>query len=423
MAWTDPDGPPSARSAVALGRRLPQRIRPPRRPAARPTGSTPPSSWSAWPSWAIAVGPRAARAEPSDALHVPDPGRRRGASRRIPRRPSTPARVLGGLIVLAGVVLTRVAPTGPPSVEEARENIVTKPRWPSTRSPPRQRTGARASVPRQTKETRIAAAINLDGTGQVPTPRPATGLLDHMLEKLDAARPDRHHAAHAEGDLHTTTSSPPPLHDGRFIGIVLGECLSKALGTRAGIRRCGSAKIPMDETLTEVALDASNRPYLVWKVNFTKPKLGTMDTELFKEWFQAFAQLGGPHAARLEPVRREQPSSSRAAYKGLARVLRVACEVDPRQTTAVPSTKGAAGHASSMTVAIVDYGSGNLRSAAKAFERAARERHARARAGDRQPQRGRRRRPHRAAGRRRLLPTAAPACTACRAWSRSCSAR
>ena len=104
--------------------------------------------------------------------------------------------------------------------------------------------------------------------------------------------------------------------------------------------RYGSAQIPMDETLTEVALDASNRPYLIWKVNFSKPKLGTMDTELFKEWFQAFAQQGGLTLHIWNHYGENNHHIVESCFKGLARSLRTACEVDPRQTTAVPSTKG-----------------------------------------------------------------------------------
>ncbi|MDB5486606.1 MAG: imidazoleglycerol-phosphate dehydratase HisB, partial [Reyranella sp.] len=126
--------------------------------------------------------------------------------------------------------------------------------------------GRRASVDRATKETRISAAINLDGTG-VYDIKTGIGFLDHMLEQLS-----RHSlidiALRAEGDLHIDYH-----HTTEDAGIVLGECLSKALGDRKGIRRYGSATIPMDETLTEVALDASNRPYLIWKVEFSKPKL------------------------------------------------------------------------------------------------------------------------------------------------------
>ena len=129
-------------------------------------------------------------------------------------------------------------------------------------------------------------------------------------------------------------------HPVEDVAIVLGQAFDRALGDRAGIRRYGSAKIPMDETLTEVALDVSNRPYLVWKVDFSKPKLGTMDTELFKEWFQAFAQLGGLTLHVWNHYGDNNHHIVESCFKGLARALRVAVEIDPRQTTAVPSTKG-----------------------------------------------------------------------------------
>ena len=193
--------------------------------------------------------------------------------------------------------------------------------------------GRRAFVARATKETRIAAAINLDGTGKYDI-NTGIGFLDHMLEQLS-----RHSlidiTLRAEGDLHIDYH-----HTTEDSGIVLGECLAKALGDRAGIRRYGAAQIPMDETFTEVALDASNRPYLIWKVNFSKPKLGTMDTELFKEWFQAFAQLGGLTLHVWNHYGENNHHIVESCFKGLARALRVAVEIDPRQTTAVPSTKG-----------------------------------------------------------------------------------
>ena len=194
--------------------------------------------------------------------------------------------------------------------------------------------GRRASVDRATKETRISAAINLDGTG-VYDIKTGIGFLDHMLEQLS-----RHSlidiTLRAEGDLHIDYH-----HTTEDTGIVLGECLSRALGDRKGIRRYGSATIPMDETLTEVALDVSNRPYLIWKVNFTRDKLGTMDTELFKEWFQAFAQLGGLTLHVWNHYGENNHHIVETCFKGIARALRVAVEIDPRQTTAVPSTKGA----------------------------------------------------------------------------------
>ena len=193
--------------------------------------------------------------------------------------------------------------------------------------------GRRAAVSRQTRETRISAAINLDGTGKYDI-KSGIGFLDHMLEQLS-----RHSlidiTLRAEGDLHIDYH-----HTTEDSGIVLGECLAKALGNRAGIRRYGSAKIPMDETLTEVALDASNRPYLIWKVIFSKPKLGTMDTELFKEWFQAFAQQGGLTLHIWNQYGENNHHIVESCFKGLARSLRTAVELDPRQQSAVPSTKG-----------------------------------------------------------------------------------
>ena len=174
--------------------------------------------------------------------------------------------------------------------------------------------GRRASVSRATKETRISAAINLDGTGKYDI-QTGIGFLDHMLEQLS-----RHSlidiTVRAEGDLHIDYH-----HTTEDTGIVLGECLQKALGDRGGIRRYGSAVIPMDETLTEVALDASNRPYLIWKVEFSKPKLGSMDTELFKEWFQAFAMNAGItlHVETLYGINDHHISES--CFKGLARAL------------------------------------------------------------------------------------------------------
>jgi imidazoleglycerol-phosphate dehydratase len=190
-----------------------------------------------------------------------------------------------------------------------------------------------ASVERNTKETRIRGTVTLDGKGQYDV---ATGIgfLDHMLEQLS-----RHSlidlTLHAEGDLHIDYH-----HTTEDTGYVVGEAVAKALGDRKGIRRYGDALIPMDETLTRVALDASNRPYLVWKVKFSKPKLGDMDTELFKEWFQAFAQSAGLtlHVENLYGENNHHIAES--CFKGLARSLRQAVELDPRQAGQVPSTKG-----------------------------------------------------------------------------------
>ncbi len=190
-----------------------------------------------------------------------------------------------------------------------------------------------ARIERKTKETRIAARVNLDGEGRYKV-KTGIGFLDHMLEQLS-----RHSLIDLEveavGDLHIDFH-----HTTEDTGIVVGQAVAKALGERAGIRRYGEAVIPMDETLTRVALDVSNRPYLIWKVKFSKPKLGEMDTELFKEWFQAFAQAAGItlHVENLYGENNHHIVES--CYKGLARALRQAVELDPRQPAAVPSTKG-----------------------------------------------------------------------------------
>ena len=190
-----------------------------------------------------------------------------------------------------------------------------------------------AEVQRRTAETDISVRLAIDGGGRTQL---ATGIpfLDHMLDQVG-----RHAmldlAIAAKGDLHIDFH-----HTTEDTGICIGEAVAKALGDRTGIRRWGEATVPMDETLTRVALDASNRPYLIWKVNFTKPKLGEMDTELFKEWFQAFAQLGGLTLHVWNQYGENNHHIVESCFKGLARALRVACEVDPRQTTAVPSTKG-----------------------------------------------------------------------------------
>jgi len=143
-----------------------------------------------------------------------------------------------------------------------------------------------ATVERNTKETQITGRVDLDGTGiaEVST---GIGFLDHMLEQL-AKHSLIDISLRAVGDLYIDFH-----HTTEDTGYVVGEAVSRALGNRAGIARYGTAMIPMDETLTRVSLDASNRPYLIWKVVFTQPKLGEMDTELFKEWFQAFAQSAG----------------------------------------------------------------------------------------------------------------------------------
>ncbi|MBI11256.1 MAG: imidazoleglycerol-phosphate dehydratase [Rhodospirillaceae bacterium] len=193
-----------------------------------------------------------------------------------------------------------------------------------------------ATVDRHTRETQISAGVELDGTGAYDV-QTGIGFLDHMLEQLS-----RHSlidlTVRAAGDLHIDFH-----HTTEDTGYAIGEAISQALGDRAGIRRYGASYIPMDETLTRVALDCSNRPYLVWNVGFPHPKLGDMDTELFKEWFQAFAQSAGLtlHVENLYGENSHHIVES--CYKGLARALRQAIEVDPRQANAIPSTKGVLG--------------------------------------------------------------------------------
>ena len=190
-----------------------------------------------------------------------------------------------------------------------------------------------ASVSRSTKETSIDVTVNLDGTGQY-TVNTGIGFLDHMLEQLS-----RHSlvdlTVEAKGDLHIDFH-----HTTEDVGICVGEAVAEALGDRTGITRYGSAVIPMDETLTEVAIDLSNRPYLIWKVDFSKPKLGDMDTELFKEWFQAFAQAAGATLHVQNKYGENNHHIVESCFKGLARSLRVAVEIDPRKEDAIPSTKG-----------------------------------------------------------------------------------
>ena len=194
----------------------------------------------------------------------------------------------------------------------------------------------KASVERNTKETRIRVEVDLDGTGAYDVST-GIGFLDHMLEQLS-----RHSlmnlTVRAKGDLHIDYH-----HTTEDSGYAIGEAVSKALGDRKGIVRYGQALIPMDETLTRVALDCSNRPYLVWKVKFTRQKLGEMDTELFKEWFQAFAQSAGLtlHVENLYGENSHHIVES--CYKGLARALKQAIDIDPRQVNVIPSTKGVLG--------------------------------------------------------------------------------
>ncbi|MGA7546627.1 MAG: imidazoleglycerol-phosphate dehydratase HisB [Methyloceanibacter sp.] len=190
-----------------------------------------------------------------------------------------------------------------------------------------------ATIERRTKETSISATVNLDGTGAYAV-KTGVGFLDHMIEQLA-----RHSLIDitltAKGDLHIDQH-----HTTEDSGIVLGQAVARALGDKQGIARYGAAYLPMDETLTRVAIDVSGRPYLVWKVAFTRSKIGEMDTELFREWFQAFAQHAGI-SLHVETLYGENSHHvAETCYKALARALRQAVAIDERQAGRVPSTKG-----------------------------------------------------------------------------------
>lgn len=190
-----------------------------------------------------------------------------------------------------------------------------------------------AAITRTTTETAIGVAVNLDGSG-VYDVATGIGFLDHMLAQLS-----RHSLIdiklHAKGDLHIDFH-----HTTEDTGIALGQAVAQALGDKKGITRFGHAYAPMDETLSRVALDISGRPYLVWKVDFRRDKLGDMDTELFKEWFGAFAQHAGItlHVENLYGENNHHIIES--CFKALARALRTALAIDPRAADSVPSTKG-----------------------------------------------------------------------------------
>jgi imidazoleglycerol-phosphate dehydratase len=191
----------------------------------------------------------------------------------------------------------------------------------------------KASLDRKTTETQIAVSINLDGTGAFDV-KSGVGFLDHMLELLS-----RHSLIdiklRAKGDTHIDFH-----HTTEDSGIALGQAFAKALGNRKGIRRYADCFLPMDEALTRAAIDVSGRPYLIWKVEFSRPKIGEFDTELVREWFQAFAMNAGVtlHVQTLYGDNCHHIAES--CFKALARVLRGAIEIDPRQKDRIPSTKG-----------------------------------------------------------------------------------
>ncbi|MER2536683.1 MAG: imidazoleglycerol-phosphate dehydratase HisB [Rhizobiaceae bacterium] len=190
-----------------------------------------------------------------------------------------------------------------------------------------------ADVSRKTKETDISVSLTVDGAGRSDMST-GIGFFDHMLDQLS-----RHSlidmTVKARGDLHIDDH-----HTVEDTGIALGQALSRALGERRGIMRYASLDLAMDETLTRAAIDVSGRPFLVWNVAFTAPKIGTFDTELVREFFQAFSQHAGItlHVTNLYGANSHHIAET--CFKAVARVLRVALERDPRQPDAVPSTKG-----------------------------------------------------------------------------------
>lgn len=190
-----------------------------------------------------------------------------------------------------------------------------------------------ATISRTTKETDIQIAVNLDGTGQYDVST-GIGFLDHMVEQFS-----RHSlidlTCRIKGDLHVDQH-----HTVEDSALAIGQAIAQALGDKGGIMRYGSAYSPMDETLSRVAVDISGRPYLVWKAGFSQPRLGEMDTELIEHWFHSVSQTAGLtlHIELLHGQNNHHISES--IYKGFARAMRQAVEIDPRKGNAIPSTKG-----------------------------------------------------------------------------------
>jgi imidazoleglycerol-phosphate dehydratase len=190
-----------------------------------------------------------------------------------------------------------------------------------------------ATIKRKTKETDIAVTVSLDGEGKAKIST-GVGFFDHMLEQVA-----RHSlidiTISAKGDLHIDQH-----HTVEDVGIALGQALKQALGDMKGITRYADVHLPMDEAMTRAAIDISGRPYLVWKVNFTRVKIGEMESELFREFFQAFAQNAGITLHIENLYGKNNHHIAETCFKALARALRVAVAIDPRQKSRVPSTKG-----------------------------------------------------------------------------------
>lgn len=190
-----------------------------------------------------------------------------------------------------------------------------------------------ATIERKTNETDITTTIKVDGTGTYDI-KTGVGFLDHMLEQL-ARHSLMDITLRCEGDLHIDQH-----HTTEDCGIAMGQALAKALGDKKGINRYGSMDLAMDETLTRVALDISGRPFLIWNVEFTRDKVGDMDTELFREWFQAFSQHGGITLHVNNDYGENNHHIAETCFKALARALRQAMTIDEAQANRIPSTKG-----------------------------------------------------------------------------------
>ena len=193
-----------------------------------------------------------------------------------------------------------------------------------------------AEISRKTTETAVSASVNLDGTGTYKV-KTGVGFFDHMMEQLA-----RHSlidiTLEADGDLHIDDH-----HTVEDCGIALGQAVAKALGERKGIKRYGSCDLPMDEALSRCAVDVSGRPFLIFKVTFPTAKIGTFDTELVREWFQAFAMNAGLTLHIENAYGANSHHIAESCFKALARALRDALEIDPRQSNRIPSTKGTLG--------------------------------------------------------------------------------
>ena len=194
----------------------------------------------------------------------------------------------------------------------------------------------KAKVTRTTTETQIWAEVNLDGSGNYKITT-GIGFLDHMLEQLS-----KHSLIdielEARGDLHIDAH-----HTTEDAGYVIGGAIGEALGSRVGINRFAHAEIPMDESLSSVTLDVSGRPFLEWKVTMPNSRLGEMDSELFKEWFRAFAQAAGITIHVRNAYGENSHHIIESCFKALGRSLREAVEIDKRNDSAIPSTKGSIG--------------------------------------------------------------------------------